>query len=58
MVVGFLSAAGVQVLAISGLCFAMAALAAASHMRAEQLKVNLELVKAIKELQARLGKGG
>jgi hypothetical protein len=57
MVAGFLSAAGVKVLAVSGLCFAMAALAAASHMRAEQSKLNVELVKAIEELQTKFGKG-
>jgi hypothetical protein len=40
-----------------GMCFGITAFALISHLNSTQSKLNLEIVKAIRELQARMDKG-
>ncbi|MHC4398333.1 MAG: hypothetical protein ACYTG0_01495 [Planctomycetota bacterium] len=41
----------------AGLCFGVSAIAFVNHLNSTQSKLNLEIVKAIRELQARCEKG-
>ena len=46
-----------RVAALCGACFGIVALAFAAHLRSAQSKLNLEIVKAIRDLSAEPGKG-